>query len=48
MSIVIQHLFIKTPIYRKPGKEKIIMKIKGLLVDIMVQMDMGNHGPNLV
>ena len=44
----ITNLFIQTPIYRKPGEEKIIMKIKGVLVNMLVQTDPEKYGPNVV
>ena len=33
--------------YSKPREEKIIMKIKGVIVDMMVQMDPKKYGPNV-
>ena len=47
-TIDIPNLFIQTPIYRKLGEDKIIMKIKGVLVNILVQMDPEKYGPNMV
>ena len=38
-TIDIPNSFIQTRIDRKPGEYKITMKIKGVLVDMMVQMD---------
>ena len=37
-TIYIPNFFIQTPIDRKPGEEKIIMRINGLLFDMLVQM----------
>ena len=37
--IDIPNLFIQTPIDRKPGDEKIMMKIEGLLVDMLGHMN---------
>ena len=42
VTIYIPYLFIQTPIDRKPGKYKIIMKLKRVLVDMPVHMDPGN------
>ena len=47
-SIDIPNLFIQKPIYRKPGEEKITMKIKEVLVDILAHMYPEKFGPNLV
>ena len=41
VTIDISNFSIQTPIYRKPGWDKITMKIKGVLVDMLVQMDLG-------
>ena len=38
-TIDIPNWFIKTPIDRKPGEENITMKIEGVLVDMLVQLD---------
>ena len=40
-------LFIYKPIYSKPQEEKIIMKIKVVLVDILVHMNQGKYGTNV-
>ena len=47
-NIYIPNLSIQTPIDRKPGKDKIIIKVRGILADILVQMDPGKYGPNVV
>ena len=48
ITIDIPNLFIQTPIDRKPGEEIITTKIKGVLVDMLVHMDPGKYGPNIV
>ena len=47
-NIDITNFFIKKLRDRKPGKEKIRIKIKGVLVDILVLMDLEKYGPNVV
>ena len=47
-TIYIPNFFTHTPIDKKPGEDKIIMGINGLLVDIMVQTDPEKYGPNVV
>ena len=47
VTIDITNLFTQIPIYSKPREEKIIMKIKGVIVDMMVQMDPKKYGPNV-
>ena len=44
----ISNFLIYIRIDNKPGEEKIIMKIKEVLVDILVQTDLEKHGPILV
>ena len=46
VTIYIPNLFIQALINRKPGKDKIIIKIKGVLVDMLVQIYPGKCGPN--
>ena len=38
VTLDIPNHFIHTPIDRKPGENKITMKTKGVLVDILAQM----------
>ena len=45
--IDIPNFFIQTPIDRKTVEEKIIMNLKGLLVDILVHVDLVKFGPNV-
>ena len=40
VTIDIPNLFIHKPIDRKPGEEKIIMKVKGVLVIMLVNMNL--------
>ena len=40
MNINITNLFIQTPIDRKTGEYKITIKIRGLLVDTLVHMNL--------
>ena len=40
------NFFIQKLIDRKLGAEKIAMKIKGVLVDMLVQMNPEKYGPN--
>ena len=47
-TIDIPNFFILTLIDRKPGEEKVIINVKGLLVDMLVYMDLEKHGPNVV
>ena len=44
----ITNLFIQTPIYRKRGKDTIIINIEGVMVDMMVHMDPEKYGPKAV
>ena len=44
----IPNFFIQTPIDRKPGVAKIIIKIKGVLMDILVHMDPGKYVTTVV
>ena len=48
MSIYIPNFFTQTPIYEKPGEEKIIKKITGVLLNMLVHMATGKYGPNVV
>ena len=45
VAIDITNLLIQTSINRKPREDKIITKTKGLLVDILVNMDQENMVP---
>ena len=47
-TIGIPNLFLQIPIDSKPEEEKFIMKIKGLLANILVQMDPEKYGPSVV
>ena len=47
VTIDIPNFFIQTPIDRKTVEEKIIMNLKGLLVDILVHVDLVKFGPNV-
>ena len=47
-NIDIPNLFIHTPIDRKPGEDKIIVKIKGIPVNILIQMDPGGNYSNVL
>ena len=47
-TIDIPNLFIQILMYRKPGEDKIIMKIRAILVDILVQMYRGKYDANVV
>ena len=42
----IPNAFIQTPI-KTEGTDKIVMKIRGLLVDILVQLDPDHYGPKI-
>ena len=44
-NIDIPNFFIQKPIDRKPGEGGIMMKIKGVLLDILVYMDPENMVP---
>ena len=48
VSIDITNFFIQKLRDRKPGKEKIRIKIKGVLVDILVHIDPGEYCTNVV
>ena len=47
-TIYIPNFSIQTLIDRKPVEDKITTKIKGVLVDILVLMDLEKYGPNVV
>ena len=47
-TIDIPNFFIQTPVERKPGEDKIILKIRGVLVDMLMQMDPELYGPLIV
>ena len=47
-TIDITNFFIQTRIDRKPVEYKIIMKINRIVVNILVQMDPGKYGSNIV
>ena len=47
-TIDIPNLSIQTLIDRKPGEEKITMRIKGAMVNILVHMDLERYGSNVV
>ena len=47
-TIYIPNFSIQTLIDRKPVEDKIAAKIKGVLVDILVLMDLEKYGPNVV
>ena len=47
-TIYIPNFFIQTPIYRRPGEDKIITKIKGVLVDMLVPVDPEKYGLSVV
>ena len=44
----IPNVFIQMPIPYKDADERIIMKVRGALVDILVEMDPNPYGPNVV
>ena len=48
VTMNISNFLIYIRIDNKPGEEKIIMKIKEVLVDMLVQTDLEKHGPILV
>ena len=47
-TIDIPNFFILTLIDRKPGEKKVIINVKGLMVDMLVYMDLEKYGPNVV
>ena len=47
-AIYILNFFIQIPIDSKTGEEKIMVKIKGVTVDILVQMNPKKNGHNVV
>ena len=48
VTVYIPNLFIQTPIDSKPGEDKIMIEIKGVLVDMLAQMDPEKYFPNVV
>ena len=44
----IPNAFIQTPVHVKPGENRIVMRITGVLVDMLVQLDPGLYGPCVV
>ena len=48
MSNDIPNAFIQAELKRKPGREKVIMKITGILVDLLVQLDPNLYGDYVV
>ena len=47
-TIDIPNFFIHTLVERKPGEDKIVLKIRGVLVDMLMQMDPELYGPLIV
>ena len=47
-TIDVPNFFIQIPIDSKTGEEKIMVKIKGVTVDILVQMNPKKYGHNVV
>ena len=48
VTIDIPNLFINKQIDKKTGEDEVIMKINGLLVDMLVQMNPEKYCPNVV
>ena len=48
MTVDIPNAFIQTKMERKESEDKIIMKITGVMVDMLVQMSPEVYGPKVV
>ena len=47
-TIDISNFFIQTLLYRRPGEKKIRIKINGVLLAMLIQMDLVKYGLNIV